>query len=563
MSDNRGDGLRARPDNGAGTNLENDPDTLPPALDPETGTGVEDPPRTWSGTLLKLGPGLVIAGSIVGSGELIATTKTGAQAGIELLWLVIVGCVIKVFVQIELGRYSITHGQTTLAALNTVPGRVGPVNWILWFWLLMMMASISQLGGIVAGVGQSLAIAFPISGDYRTAIEVPSEKELAWFAEWDDDLNGSREMFLALSGDEQERVRKGHARLAEQLASLGERGDAALADVRAGTSMSDPWTWDDRYWSLAVGLFTVALLYNGRYGVIQNISTALVVAFTFITIGNVVSLQSTEQWSLSGADFVRGLSFQLPPGENRWASLSTALATFGIIGVGATELITYPYWCIEKGYAKFTGKRSSDDAWAVRARGWMRVMHADAFLSMSVYTLATIAFFMMGVTVLNREGRDPEGMRMVSTLAAAYVPVFGEYAKWLFLTGAIAVLYSTFLVANAGHSRMFTDSLKVFGLVSKHDQQVHNRTLSMFCVVLPLTCVALHWSGVDPVSAVLLAGVMQATMLPMLGFAALYFRWTATDSRLKPSPAWDVMLVVSCLGLLIAGGWGIASKLMQ
>ena len=311
MSDNLGDGLRARPENGAGANPENDPDTLPPALDPETGTGVEDPPRTWSGTLLKLGPGLVIAGSIVGSGELIATTKTGAQAGIELLWLVIVGCVIKVFVQIELGRYSITHGQTTLAALNTVPGRVGRVNWILWFWLLMMMASISQLGGIVAGVGQSLAIAFPISGDYRTAIEVPSEKELAWFAEWDDDLNGSREMFMALTADEQERVRKGHTRLQEQLASLGERGDDALADVRAGTAVSDPWTWDDRYWSLAVGLFTVALLYNGRYGVIQNISTALVVAFTFITIGNVVSLQSTDQWRLSGADFVRGLSFQL------------------------------------------------------------------------------------------------------------------------------------------------------------------------------------------------------------------------------------------------------------
>ena len=152
---------------------------------------------------------------------------------------------------------------------------------------------------------------------------------------------------------------------------------------------------------------------------------------------------------------------------------------------------------------------------------------------------------------------------MVSTRAAAYVPVFGEYAKWLFLTGAIAVLYSTFLVANAGHSRMLTDSLKVFGLISKHDQRVHNRTLSSFCIALPLTCVALHWSGVDPVSAVLLAGVMQATMLPMLGFAALYFRWTATDARLKPSPTWDVLLVISCVGLLIAGGWGIASKLMQ
>src|SRR5690606_22963027 len=93
-------------------------DTLPPDLDPRRTDEVEDPPQGFLGTLRRLGPGLIIAGSIVGSGELIATTKTGAQAGITLLWLIIIGCVIKVFVQIELGRHAITHGQTTLAALN-------------------------------------------------------------------------------------------------------------------------------------------------------------------------------------------------------------------------------------------------------------------------------------------------------------------------------------------------------------------------------------------------------------------------------------------------------------
>ena len=53
-------------------------------------------------------PGLVIAGSIVGSGELIATTATGAEAGFWLLWLIIVGCVIKVFVQVEFNQQTYT-----------------------------------------------------------------------------------------------------------------------------------------------------------------------------------------------------------------------------------------------------------------------------------------------------------------------------------------------------------------------------------------------------------------------------------------------------------------------
>ena len=72
---------------------------------------IEDAPTTVWGILRRIGPGLIVAGSIVGSGELIATTVTGAQAGFWLLWLIIIGCVIKVFVQVELGRYAITHAQ--------------------------------------------------------------------------------------------------------------------------------------------------------------------------------------------------------------------------------------------------------------------------------------------------------------------------------------------------------------------------------------------------------------------------------------------------------------------
>ena len=38
-------------------------------------------------TLRRIGPGMVLAASIVGSGELIATTTLGAQVGYTALWL--------------------------------------------------------------------------------------------------------------------------------------------------------------------------------------------------------------------------------------------------------------------------------------------------------------------------------------------------------------------------------------------------------------------------------------------------------------------------------------------
>ena len=90
--------------------------------EPATVSTVESPPHSIPGILRRLGPGLIIAGSIVGSGELIGTTTTGAQAGYYLLWLIIVGCVIKVFVQVEFGRYAISTGEASIVGMNETPG---------------------------------------------------------------------------------------------------------------------------------------------------------------------------------------------------------------------------------------------------------------------------------------------------------------------------------------------------------------------------------------------------------------------------------------------------------
>ena len=80
-----------------------------------------------------MGPGLIIAANIVGSGELIMSTKTGAEAGFSLLWLIALGCVVKIFAQIELRRYAIISGKTTLRALYEVPGSriTGRGNWLV------------------------------------------------------------------------------------------------------------------------------------------------------------------------------------------------------------------------------------------------------------------------------------------------------------------------------------------------------------------------------------------------------------------------------------------------
>jgi Mn2+/Fe2+ NRAMP family transporter len=518
--------------------------------------GIQSPPRTVTGVIRRLGPGLIIAGSIVGSGELIATTKTGAEAGFWLLWLIVVGCVIKVFAQVEFGRFSIVTGQTTMDGLAQVPGpRIsGRGNWIVWYWFLMFVASISQLGGIVGAVGQAMAISAPLTREgreFNDYVKVTIQRKLA------------RTTFERLrsataeSGvkDQRDRVQATIRQLDAELAQRDRRIIAEIGRERfEQLHRRPPSPLDDRLWATIVAFITAVILVVGRYRAIQAISTAMVAGFTLMTVVNVVMLQSHGTWAVSWREIWEGMQFRLPPAGILPTArpVATALATFGIIGVGAAELVAYPYWCLEKGYARFTGPRDESPAWADRARGWMGVMRCDAWCSLVVYTFATIAFYLLGAAILGRAGLNPDKNELIQTLTVMYEPVFGRAAEVLFLFGAFAVLYSTYFVANAGHARVFSDALRVLGFATATDEDYRQR-VRILSGVFPLACLVIYIAFPQPAALVLLSGVMQAIMLPMLAFAALFFRYRRCDARIEPGPLWDVLLWISAAGMLVAG----------
>lgn len=491
-------------------------------------------PKTLRGILTNIGPGMILAGSIVGSGELIATTRTGAEAHFDFLWLIIIGCIVKVFAQIELGRHAITNGKTSLSALNEIPGprfripigkRVFETNWFLLFWSVMFLAILAQQGGIVGGVGQALAISIPITEEGAKRNNYVSKKIALEIANKESDLQKI-------------------ASLENEISELGE----------------PPKSADDIYWAIIITILTVFLLIVGKFSLIEKFSILLVASFTVVTIVNLFALQSYEAWAVKPENIIRGLSFSFPETVNGNNPLITAISTFGIIGVGAAELLAYPYWCIEKGYGKYVGPRENNDRWLNRARGWMKVMQWDAWGAMVVYTFCTIAFYLLGASILGRTGLLPEGSEMIQTLSTMYEPVFGSTARFIFLSGAIAVLFSTFFIAIAAQSRLCMDVIKVSGFAKLNDKQ-HRFGLKTLGLFLPLICVTCYIFFPKPVILVLISGTMQAIMLPLIGFAVLYFRYTKCDNRLKPSKIWDAFLWVSFVGFLITGLYQIYAKL--
>ena len=112
------------------------------------------PPTSLLQSLRYIGPGLILTAGIVGTGELVVTPHVAAENGFALLWLIILGCVVKVFVQVELGRYAVATNTPTLRMLDLFPGPRWRVGWMVWLFFPVFLAMISVIGGMLGGIAQ-------------------------------------------------------------------------------------------------------------------------------------------------------------------------------------------------------------------------------------------------------------------------------------------------------------------------------------------------------------------------------------------------------------------------
>ena len=435
----------------------------------------QDAPKSFGQILRQVGPGLILTASIVGSGEVIATPKLAAEAGFDLLWLIVIGCIIKVFVQIELGRFAVAKGMTTLEALDSMPGPRLRVSWLVWLWVFMYVGTIFQVAGIVGAVTQVLTAAGLTMG-----------------------------------------------------------GNLLAIIIGAGTS---------------------GMLVLGRYRLVEVLSIIMVAGFTFCTIVAVGALQWSD-FAISATNVIDGFKFRMPD------NFTTAFGAFGIIGVGASELIFYPYWVLEKGYAVNVGKNDGSNGWYDRARGWMKVMQVDAWVSMVIYTLATATFFLLGAAVLHSTGQviDDE-TPMIPVLAKMYQESLGQGSYVVFLIGAFFALFSTTFVATASNARLFADGLQVFKLQKYDNDDARQKMIKVGCVLLPAISVLAFLTMGTPVKLVFIGAVAQGLMLPFLAIAALYFRFKQTDAPLRPGNAWTAMLWFAAVAMIAAGAYQCLSKL--
>jgi Mn2+/Fe2+ NRAMP family transporter len=433
---------------------------------------IKMPPVTVAGTLKALGPTFVLAGAIVGSGELIATTLLGAKVGLIMLWAIIVSCLAKVMVQETIGRYIIVSGKGLHDMLDEIPGPRLGVSWAVWWVILLMVSLLVVMAGIFGAQG------------------------------------------LALKG------------------LLG----GGNADI----------------WGVVAGIVGVALLYRGLYADLEKLVVSMVVAFSLITtVLAFVGLQWTP-YPVSAAEIFSGLTFGFPA-----AGVAVALSVFGMTGLSANEIVQYTYWAKGKGYAAWTGPQTAG-GWLGRAKGWIGVMRWDLGLAAVVYTLVTIAFYVMGAAVLHRMSITPGGFKLVDELANMYTQTLGGWCTALFMFAAFVVLYSTYIVNTAGISRIVGDGLIRMKVLKADDTTRVLYWRRIILILGPVVMFLLYYVFPSPAKLVILGGMLLSLSLPVISLISLYI-----DNKLKkeypevslgPTGTWLLRLsAFTCVLFVVAG----------
>ena len=170
-------------------------------------------------------------------------------------------------------------------------------------------------------------------------------------------------------------------------------------------------------------------------------------------------------------------------------------------------------------------------------------MNIDVVFSMLVYTIATVAFYLLGAGILHPAGQVPKGADMIPVLSNIYTQTLGGWAQYLFYVGAIIILWGTIVAATAGHSRMCSDLMRLLGKYEHDDLKARNRWRDIFVVVLTAIPVVMFWIfGQAPVQMVTWGGMAQAAMLPIISCATLYLYYKHMRRSLQ-APAWMVALL--------------------
>ena len=208
------------------------------------------------------------------------------------------------------------------------------------------------------------------------------------------------------------------------------------------------------------------------------------------------------------------------------------------------------YWCVEKGYPSFVGGDPTEQGWVERAKGWIRVVQMDVWVTLAILACATLALYFLGAGVLHRLGLQPEGSETIAVLTNTYTSTLGPWSALVFAVGAFFILFSTTLSGLGTGSRSFPDLLVTFGFIPRQNLGLRQRWIKGYIIAMPLVSATICFAWQSPITLVLFGATFGAFMLPVQAFVTLYMQRKRLDPRVRPK-GWVTWCMVGVFVVMI------------
>jgi Mn2+/Fe2+ NRAMP family transporter len=118
---------------------------------PAGATTAEEAPSSWGNRLKLIGPGLVVAATGVGAGDMVSSLTAGTQFGTVLIWAVILGAALKFALTEGLGRWYMATRTTILEGWHSM-------GWWASIYFIVYLALVTFFFGAAAPSASALAV---------------------------------------------------------------------------------------------------------------------------------------------------------------------------------------------------------------------------------------------------------------------------------------------------------------------------------------------------------------------------------------------------------------------
>ncbi|MQA94328.1 MAG: hypothetical protein GEV11_06610 [Streptosporangiales bacterium] len=466
---------------------------------PELPSEIAGPRFGFKGALLVFGPGVIVASSTIGSGELIFSARGGAVFSYAIMWTFVVAAAAKFAMVYATNRYMVVTGENPMHRWAVqFPGPRG------WFPMLIGLISVvsfpSWAGGLSTAIGQLMPQMTGIgagasAGQWWATGLLLLAGVLAWTGSYDR-MEKAQTVIVGLM----------IVAVAVSMFALTPDWLGALGGLIPQLPAYDTWVATD-------------------YPDIASRPIWLEIATYLGAIGGGVY------------DYV-GYSGMLR--EKKW----------GLLGYERTSDLRERFLALPKG----SRLPLSDDAEDVRtAKKWQRAPFGDTLLSFAAVTVLAIMFAINGAALLHEQRQVPEGEETLLH-QAQFLTTLSPALEYLYYVGVFFAFFGTLYALWEIYSYTTYETLgAVFPKIRRGGVALVRRYLYPYVAIAG---VALIWTVGELVAIVTPASVLGGVL--GCGLFALALLWTEKAMlpeayRMRPAMRWYVLvagILLTVLGIV-------------